>query len=215
MYLTFPFVTFADNDLWCLLAESGARNASECIFQKMPDKAVARVAPAYIAAMSGEHGCAHTVEIVGECILFGIKVYPEAFRLMRATLLMQCWRMLDAEANAGRTELITTVASVICLVPKSPQTSVLLGKVQDNALMSRTLHVRPGPHKTISELALQRCSSPRVFEKSHSSSKSCFHTQELLFQERDSEVHRSAKSRRSVTSDLGWARRDRSQLKTN
>jgi hypothetical protein len=136
VYLALPLVAFADNDLGWLLAESGARNMAEFIFQKMPDIAVAKNAAVYIASMFGEHGCAHRVEIMAECILFGIKVYPEAFGPVRATLLAQCWRMLDVEANAGRTELIATVAGALYFVPKSPQKPVLLGKIEDNALTS-------------------------------------------------------------------------------
>jgi hypothetical protein len=134
VYLALPLVAFADNDLAWLYAESRCKTIAEYVFQKMPDIAVAKVAAIYLSAMFGEHPCSHRLELMAECILFGIKVYPAAFGPVRSPLLAQCWKMLEVEAQPARTALIAQVASALYLVPLAPPAPPLLWKVDDNAL---------------------------------------------------------------------------------
>jgi hypothetical protein len=121
VYFTLPFVAFAQEDpQWILMTmHSSCQTIAEFIFKDFETRRDDEMTDIieYLAEMFGERHCAHRVELLADCLIFGSRAYPHIVGKCKRIILEKCWKMLASEASQTKIEKIATVCAAFCVVP--------------------------------------------------------------------------------------------------
>jgi hypothetical protein len=128
VYYTLPFVAFGQEDpQWVLnVTSSSCQTIGEFIFKdfdaRKPDDRQDIVG--YLAQMLGERHCAHRIELLADCLIFGSKTYPQLLAPFKKFMLEKCWKMLAAESNQTKIEKLAMLCASFCVMPWAKSTNV-------------------------------------------------------------------------------------------
>jgi hypothetical protein len=115
VYFALPFVAFGQEDAQWIANGS----ISEFIFRdfgaRKKDDAADIVT--YLAMMLGERHCAHRIEVIADCLIYGAKQCPEVVRMVKRMALEKCWKMLASENNQGKIDKIAEMCAAFCVIP--------------------------------------------------------------------------------------------------
>jgi hypothetical protein len=141
VYYALPFVAFGQGDCaWIPGLVSGCTSLPEFVFGHLREipRAARALIIGYLAQMYGDRHCAHRVEQIGDCLVFGCEKRPEIFGWIKKPMVEKCWKMIDAETSEVKRANIAKVAARFYTIPPGTATGRLsiASKVDDSTLGS-------------------------------------------------------------------------------
>jgi hypothetical protein len=135
-----PLIAYAVEDPIVVLASIAPECASvpEFLFtgfgERPPEEQADIVS--YLSMIFGDRYCAHRMEIIGDCLIWGVDRYPAVFSGLKKETVEKCWKMMAAEKNPARLDKLAAVAAAFFSLPQA-KTSIRITKsklVPDNTL---------------------------------------------------------------------------------
>jgi hypothetical protein len=133
VWFALSFVAFAQDDPMWVLNTVGTRcqSINEFIFNSF-DKREAHEKDAlinYLVRMFGERLCAHRIELLADCLIFGIRMHPDCFAKYKGYLLNICWKKLTTELRKVAFDKVVVLFSALFALGGKP------GRVSDLAMI--------------------------------------------------------------------------------
>jgi hypothetical protein len=138
-YFALGFLAYAQEDPQSILAWVPTKSATVAAFifkdfeTRMADDTAAIVR--YLGQTFGSRHCAHRLEVIADCLVYGATRYPECLKLIKTNVIRMCWQLMDTEFHGAKAEMIAGVCGTFFALPDERQAKVqLVGRIGDDAL---------------------------------------------------------------------------------
>jgi hypothetical protein len=130
VFYLLPFIAFADEDPQNVIPSN--QTLSEVLFSGFSYRGLQDLENilGYLSQMFGDTYCAHRMELIADCLIFGGGEYPDLFGSVKTQMMTKCWKMLEGERNSAKIDKIATVAASFYILPSA-------GKVAPKTVRSR------------------------------------------------------------------------------
>jgi hypothetical protein len=141
VYFCLPFVAFVGEDPQWIVesAHAGCGSIQEFIFDRFEERADDERAAVieYLADKFGERHCAHRLELLADCLLYGAANYGCYFGEVKKIVLAKCWKVLQSQQKPSVLDRVSRLCAAFLLVqwPKCDNTQLRYsGQMPDDVL---------------------------------------------------------------------------------